>query len=32
VIGHVIAAMRLVRDPVDPAAAEAFARRVLPEH
>ena len=32
VIGGVIAAMRLVRDPTDPAAAEAFARRVLPEN
>ncbi len=32
VIGHVIAAMRLVKDPADPAAAESFARRVLPEN
>jgi len=32
VIGYVIAAMRLVRDPHDPAAAESFARRVLPPH
>lgn len=32
VIGYVIAAMRLVRDPHDAAAAESFARRVLPPH
>ena len=32
VIGPVITAMRLVRDPSDTAAAESFACRVLPEH
>jgi len=32
VIGHVIAALRLVRDPADAAAAEQFARSVLPPH
>jgi DNA polymerase III epsilon subunit family exonuclease len=32
VIGYVIAALRLVRDPLDAAAAEQFARRVLPPH
>jgi DNA polymerase III epsilon subunit family exonuclease len=32
VIGHVIAALRLVRDPADAAAAEQFARGVLPPH
>src|SRR6185369_6590303 len=32
VIGYVIAAMRLVRDPHDAVAAESFARRVLPPH
>jgi superfamily I DNA/RNA helicase len=32
VIGHVIAALRLVRDPTDPAAAEQFATRVIPHH
>ncbi len=32
VIGHVIAALRLVRDPQDAAAAEQFARSVLPPH
>ncbi|MEK6609346.1 MAG: UvrD-helicase domain-containing protein, partial [Gemmatimonadota bacterium] len=31
VIGYVIAALRLMRDPRDPAAAEALARKVLPE-
>ncbi len=32
VIGYVIAALRLVRDPHDPVAAEQLARRVLPQH
>ena len=32
VIGHVIAALRLVRDPTDTAAAEQYARSVLPPH
>jgi DNA polymerase III epsilon subunit family exonuclease len=32
VIGYVIAALRLVRDPLDAAAAEQFAHRVLPPH
>jgi superfamily I DNA/RNA helicase len=32
VIGYVIAALRLLRDVTDAAAAEAFARKVLPEH
>lgn len=32
VIGPVITAIRLVRDPFDAAAAESFARRVLPDH
>jgi len=32
VIGGVIAALRVVRDPLDAAAAESFARRVLPAH
>jgi len=32
VIGQVIAAMRLVRDPRDSSAAETFARCVLPPH
>ena len=32
VIGYVITALRVVRDPSDPVALEAFARRVLSEH
>ncbi len=32
VIGYVIAALRLMRDPADAAAVEAFARRVFSEH
>jgi DNA polymerase III epsilon subunit family exonuclease len=32
VIGYVITALRVVRDPGDPIALEAFARRVLSEH
>jgi DNA polymerase III epsilon subunit family exonuclease len=32
VIGYVITALRVVRDPADPIALEAFARRVLSEH
>ncbi|HEV8303376.1 MAG TPA: UvrD-helicase domain-containing protein [Gemmatimonadales bacterium] len=32
VIGYVIAALRLMRDPSDPVAVEAFARLVFSEH
>ena len=32
VIGYVITALRVVRDPGDPIALEGFARRVLSEH
>jgi superfamily I DNA/RNA helicase len=32
VIGYVIAALRLLRDPTDAVAAETFAARVLPAH
>src|SRR5207245_2944863 len=32
VIGYVIAALRLMRDPADPVAVEAFARLVFSEH
>ena len=32
VIGYVITALRVVRDPGDPIALEAFARQVLSEH
>jgi DNA polymerase III epsilon subunit family exonuclease len=32
IIGYVIAALRLLRDLADGAAAEAFARKVLPPH
>ncbi|MBI2402643.1 MAG: UvrD-helicase domain-containing protein [Gemmatimonadetes bacterium] len=32
VIAHVVACLRLMRDPDDPAAQEALAARVLPEH
>lgn len=32
VVGYVIAALRVMRDPGDPLALEAFARRVFAEH